>query len=712
MIYLSCTRRLLLAAGLMLTCLTAAADDASVTLNLKDADINALITTVSEVTGKNFIVDPRVKGKVTVISSSPMDPAAVYQTFLSVLQVEGFAAIPSGSVIKVIPETNARQEATPLSTGAGIPRDDVVTRVFALHNASAAQMVPILRPLVPQWGQLAAYAPGNMLIVADRAANVRRLAGIIGELDSSSDEGVEILALQHANATDVVRMLTTLAQQDKKSDPTAHEPAVIADERTNSVIIAGDKSARMQLLDIVHKLDSPFKGDQGDTQVVYLRYADAENLAPILQGYAQSSTSTTGNRTPAQANRPAGGTSANGDVTVLSDKDTNALIITAPPKTMQMLHRVIDQLDIRRAQVLVEAIIAEVSANKSNELGVDWAVFNRHAVAAAGILDPNTLSAISNLGTVATTTGTSTTSTLATAAAGLITQGATAAAGSFGGATTFALLLHALKSDGDTNILSTPNITTLDNEEAKIEVGQEVPFLTGSYANSGVSNSNGAVNPFQTIDRKDVGLSLGITPTINEGGAIRLKIKLENSSLSSGTAGSSNLITNKRTITDTVSVDSGQILVIGGLIGDQINQTKNGIPFLSDIPLIGSLFTYHNDTRTKQNLMVFIHPVILRQPGDVDYYTRQKYDEMRRAQIDASVGHSSLIGGDRPLLYKWDDYRKTSNKPGTVIPSTDRGLPAPPTSSRMPSSPGPTDAAMPAAASSTAAPASTPPDAR
>lgn len=671
--------------GLLFACFGAIADDASVTLNLKDADINALITTVSEVTGKNFIVDPRVKGKVTVVSSSPMDPAAVYQTFLSVLQVHGFAAIPSGSVVKIIPETDARQEATPLSSGAGVPRDDVVTRVFTLHSASAAQLVPILRPLVPQWGQLAAYAPGNMLIIADRAANVRRLAGIISELDTSSDEGVEVLPLQHASADDVVRVLTTLAQQAKQSDPTAHVPAVIADDRTNSVVIAGDKTARLQLIDVVHRLDTPFKNDQGDTQVIYLKYADAENLAPILQGYAQQSAKTetshaSGGKSstaPTQTSYT-GGASANGDVTVLSDKDTNALIITAPPKTMQMLKRVIDKLDIRRSQVLVEAIIAEVSANKSNELGVDWAVFNKHAVAAAGILDPNTLSAISNLGTVAGTTGvtgTSSSSTLVGAAASLIGQGATAAAGSFGGATSFALLLHALRSDGDTNILSTPNITTLDNEEAKIEVGQEVPFLTGSYANSGVSSANGVVNPFQTIDRKDVGLTLGITPTINEGGAIRLKIKLENSSLSSGTAGSSNLITNKRTITDTVSVDSGQILVIGGLIGDQINETKNGIPFLSDIPLLGSLFTYNNDTRTKQNLMVFIHPVILKQAGDVDYYTRMKYREMRRAQVDASVGHGSTIGGDRPLLYHWDTYKQRENRPsapdaGSTAPAT------------------------------------------
>lgn len=669
-----------------------AGNGASVTLNLKDADINALITTVSEVTGKNFIVDPRVKGKVTVISSSPMDPSAVYQTFLSVLQVQGYAAIPAGAVVKIIPETNARQEPTPLSNGVGIPRDDIVTQVFALHNASAAQLVPILRPLVPQWGQLAAYAPGNMLIVADRAANVRRLASIITDLDSGSDEGVEILPLHNASADDVVRILSSLAQEAKKNDPTAHTPAVIADERTNSVVIAGDKADRERLLDVVHRLDQPSKGNEGSTQVIYLHYADAKNLAPILQGYAQSvgqnepgGGKTAGGKTATTTTQQYGGTSANGDVTVLADKDTNSLIVTAPPKTMEMIRRVIAKLDIQRSQVLVEAIIAEVSANKSSQLGIDWAVFNKHSVAAAGILDPNTLSAISSATTLTGTTGltgvtgTSTSSSLTAAAAGLIGQGATAAFGSFGGATDFALLLHALQSDGDTNILSTPNITTLDNEEAKIEVGQEVPFLTGSYANSGVTSTTGLVNPFQTIDRKDVGLTLGITPTINQGNTIRLKIKLEDSSLTSSAAtGNSSLtqITNKRTITDTVSVHSGQILVIGGLIGDQIDQSKNGIPFLSDIPLLGSLFTYRQNTRTRQNLMVFIHPVILRRPGDVDYYSRLKYDEVRRAQIDSSAGSTKLIGGGRPVLYDWDEYLKLHNRPGAESDSTS-GNPAP-----------------------------------
>ena len=371
---------------------------ANVTLNLKDADISALIATVSEVTGKNFIVDPRVKGKVTVISSQPMSSDGVYETFLAVLQVQGFAVIPAGEALKIVPETNARQDGGATGGGRGLASDEVVTHVYALENISAAQLVPILRPLVPQWGHLAAYAPANMLIIADRAANVQRLDALIRRMDQSGDREIEYVRLQHAAASEVVRILTTLSQQNKQQDPTIQPAVVIADERSNSVLIGGDKSERQKFLDIIGNLDIELK-DDGSTQVVYLRFASAENLAPILEGYAQQVAQTAANGAAggeAQAARPAGG---GGEVRVLSDNDTNALIITAPPKAMRQIRDVIAQLDIQRAQVLVEAIIAEVSANTSSQLGVDWAVFNGERIAAASILDPSTLSAISSAAT-------------------------------------------------------------------------------------------------------------------------------------------------------------------------------------------------------------------------------------------------------------------------------------------------------------------------
>ncbi|MGH8461447.1 MAG: type II secretion system secretin GspD [Stenotrophobium sp.] len=684
-----CIKRFL-TAGLLLA--LAAPAFANVTLNLKDADINSLITTVSEVTGKNFIVDPRVKGKVTVISSSPMTPAGVYETFLAVLQVQGFAAIPAGQAIKIVPETNARTDGgVPYSSGRGLPLDDVVTHVYQVQNISAAQLVPILRPLMAQWGQLAAYTPSNMLILSDRAANVHRIEELISEMDQSDDRQIEVVHLKNAAASEVVRILTALTQQDKQADPTSRPAVIIADERSNSVLLGGDKSERQKYLDIIQDLDTPLK-EGGSTQVVYLHYASAENLAPILQGYAQqASKSSASLSTPTSNAGAANGGSGIEGVHVLADKDTNALVITAPPKIMRQVRDVIAQLDIRRAEVMVEAVVAEVSANRSSQLGVDWAAFNQNQIAAASILNPNTVSA---LGTIATAAATSSTSSSAPLL-GLLSQGINIGGGVITqGGTSLAVLVKALQGDGNTNVLSTPTLVTLDNQEAKFSVGQEVPFLTGSFSNTG-SASNGAVNPFQTIDRKDVGLTLGVTPQINEGNHVKLKINLEVSGIASGTAGSSNLITNKRTLTNTVGVENGQILVIAGLIDNQIQDTVQGVPFLSSIPFLGALFSYHSVSKTKQNLMLFIRPSILRQQSDGDYYTRIKYDAVRNAQINSIRGAVPLVGGQRPVLPKFDDFRQQGLLPETASPEPKPDATTEPSKTSS-------DAQMPAATGETA----------
>ncbi|MDE0853834.1 MAG: type II secretion system secretin GspD [Nevskia sp.] len=685
---------------------------AEVTLNLKDADISTLIATVSEVTGKNFVVDPRVKGKVTVISSSPMDANAVYATFLSVLEVNGFAAIPSGSSIKVVPEANMRTEGGGyVSSGGGLAGDDIVTRVFDIHNGSASQLVAILRPLVAQSGHLAAYTSSNSLIVSDRASNVRRLETLISQMDQNGDRNVEIVHLDNAASDDVVKVLTTLAQQARQADPGAVQTTVISDPRSNSVLLGGDRSEREKLIALIKQLDQP-SNNKGDTQVVYLNYALAENLAPLLMGNAQpnrSSSSKSGSMfgsssgstssfgssnvsTPVSTPSPSssaslgGSSSSNPDLRVLADRDTNALIITAPPKIMQQVKNIIAQLDIRRSQVLVEAIVAEVSADKSSQLGIDWIAYKPNTIAAAGILNSSTTTALSNLSNLASsglgtgTSGTSLTnnSALIGAAAGLVGSGGTALVGTRGSdGSIFGGLIKALASDGNTNILATPSLVTLDNEEAKIEVGQSVPELTGSFANTGTV-SNGAVNPFQTIDRQDIGLKLGITPTIGEGNTVRLKLEFENSTIASGasTVGTAQLVTNKRTVSNTVSIEGGQILVIGGLIGDQVNDSVNKIPLLSDIPLLGGLFKSRTISRSKQNLMIFIHPSILRERTEGDYYTKRKYEDTRRSQIDASNGPVPLIGGRPPVLYHYDDYLQNSNLPpdlATPPPSAGRG---------------------------------------
>ncbi len=674
--------------GLLAGAALAESGGAEVTLNLKEADISTLITTVSEVTGKNFVVDPKVKGKVTVISASPMDASAVYATFLSVLAVNGFAAIPAGASIKIVPDTNARSEGGAAVDRGGLAGDELVTRVFDIHNGSAAQLVAILRPLVAPSGQLAAYASGNSLIVSDRAANVERLRKLIEQMDRSGDRDVELVALDNASADEVVRVLGGLTQQARQADPGAAQPAAIADTRSNSVLISGDGAERDKLRGLIRQLDQP-GSNSGDTQVVYLKYADAEDLAPILTGNAQparssaasggssmfggssgssSSASSFGSSSRSSGAAAAGaassaptaynGSGANADLRVIAERNTNSLVITAPPKTMQQLRKVIAQLDIRRAQVLVEAIVAEVSASKSSDLGVDWLAYNPHAVAAAGILNSSTSSALSTAASALSSSSSSSisTSTLAAAAASAVGSGGTLLLGTTSSnGSLYGALVKALLSDADTNILSLPSLVTLDNEEARIEVGQSVPELTGSYASTGTTSTSGTVNPFQTIDRQDIGLKLGITPSIGEGNSIRMKLEFENSTIASGTAGTSSLITNKRTVSNTVSVEGGQILVIGGLIDDQLNDSVTRIPGLSDIPWLGRLFQSRSVSRSKRNLMIFLHPQILRERGESDYFTRRKYEDTRQAQIGAANGPAPVLGGRPPVLQHYDE---------------------------------------------------------
>jgi general secretion pathway protein D len=665
----------------VLLLLTAAHALAATTLNMKDADINTLITTVSEVTGKNFIVDEQVKGKVTVISSKPMSAAGVYETFLAVLAVKGFAVVPAGEAYKIVRDANAKTEGgARLSDGSGRPDDDYVTHVYEIQNVSAAQLVPILRQLVPQGGHLAAYAPSNMLIISDRAANVIRLAKLIEQIDRTGDREIEIFKLQFAGAADIVRIVTALTAQDKQADPTVKPAVVIADERSNAVLVGGDKSERQKILDIISQLDTPLTED-GATQVVYLRYASAENLAPILEGYAAHTDAAGKAGAPAPAPAQAGG-GGDGKTRIIADKDTNALVITGSPKSMRAVKNVIAQLDIKRSQVMVEAVVAEVSASKASQLGLDWAVFNPDRIAAAGILDAGTLSAVA-----AAASG----NTVAAAGAIGNLTGVTAAAGRIRDeGTSFAILLRALQGDGDTNILSTPTLVTMDNEEAEFSAGQEVPFLTGSFSNTGATT--GVVNPFQTIERRDVGLTLGITPQINEGNSVKLKINLEVSSLASGVAAASDLITNKRTLTNTVNVDTGQILVIGGLIDDNLTEQETAVPFLSNIPLLGALFRSTSVNKVKRNLMVFIRPVILRETTVADYYTRLKYQSLRDAQLEGGGASVPLVGGQRPLVQDFDEYEK--QKPVAV----------PMTEAETAPSPGPEPAPAPAPAPGEATP--------
>jgi general secretion pathway protein D len=602
------------------------ADD--IVLNLKEADLQALISMVSEETGTNFVVDPRVRGRVTVISGAPVSRDELYRIFLSVLRIHGFSAIPGEGVVKLVPDALAKQSEVPTVTEPGVRRgDEYVTRVISVEHVDAAQLVPILRPLVPQSGHLVASAESNVLIVSDSAANVDRIAELVSRIDLDGREEMELIPLRHASAAEVVRVLTGLHSGEERARTRVH---MVADERTNSILLGGDPKRRVALRATISHLDTRIEG--GNTQVIYLRYASAEEMADVLRGLLE------GMDLPEATEGRAG---ARG-VSIHSHVSTNALVLNGPPDVVRDLRAVIQQLDVRRAQVLVEAVIAEVSSEKAAELGVQW-----------GIGDPRSGVGVVNFGR----TG----SGIVELAGGIdaFLRGAVATPPSLGdgafiggvghsGSTTIAALVRALSGDTSSNILSTPSLMTMDNEEAEIVVGQNVPFIAGrSIEQSGQA--------FDTIQREDVGVMLRIKPQINEGNAIRLEIEQEVSQIAPGATTAADLITNKRSLRTIVMVEDGQMVVLGGLIDDQLVQTRDKVPGLGDIPGLGRLFRYDTARMEKRNLMVFLHPVIVRDAAVQDQLTSSKYSYIRARQV-AARGRGVLMMPDdtSPVLPPWE----------------------------------------------------------
>ena len=616
------------------------AQEPTITPNYKDADIRQIVEAVGAVTGKNFIIDPRVTAKVTMLSSSPMSPDAFYETFLSILEVHGYVTIQTGDVIKVLPNASARQYPGLTSTdGAGA--DDIVTQVIKVQNVNAAQLVPILRPLIPQYGHLAAHTGSNMLIISDRAHNVQRILSIIRRIDLSSDEEVEIVPLQHASATEIVRVLTALTQSPR-ADGAPVSINLVADARTNSVLIGGDRSERLRLRTLIAHLDTPLEHG-GDTQVRYLRYADAEELATKLQQHFSQ------RQTAAAAGTVASTTGSNSEVSVWADPQNNAIVINAPPKKMRELMLIVDKLDIRRAQVLVEAMIVEVIADKVSELGVTWAVTDPSGNSPLAVTNfPGFGAGVAQIaGVLGGGDG------IPPEAGSLLGEGVTFGVGRISDSgVSFAAILRALQGNADTNIISTPTLVTLDNEEASINVGQEVPFVTGSFSNTG--SVGGAVNPFQTIQREQVGVKLVITPQINEGDALLLKISQEISSIASSAEGAVDLVTNERIIETTVIVEDGGILVLGGLIEDVLRETDQRVPILGSIPFLGALFRSRTTDKVKTNLMIFIRPTILRDSIQTAAVTNAKYNYIREIQQQGRGGKGGRVAimpfEDRPVL--------------------------------------------------------------
>jgi general secretion pathway protein D len=648
---------LLLSAALGATPQTKQQDGATITPNYKDADLSQIIQAVGEVTGKNFIIDPRVNAKVTMLSSTPMSAAAFYEAFLAVLQVYGYVAVPAGKVIKIVPNTDARQlPSIDLPNSVSSSSDEIVTQIITLKNISAAQLVPMLRPLIPSYGHLAAYPGGNMLIISDRASNVSRVVHIVERMDESGDEPIELITLRNAGAAEVVRVVNSLTT-GQGAEAGGSLVKIVADERTNSVLLTGERSQRLRIKALILNMDTP-AGSGGDVQVRYLRYADAEKIADKLKGQATASAKAQGGPAVSVSAQGPNGGSANIDAsaTIWADVATNALIITAPPKIMKSLMGVIDKLDIRRAQVHVEAIIVEVDVNKSSNLGVQWLLFGQgNSTVPAGVINlPGTGTSIVDLaaaalgvsqGTTAEAVpGVANTTTISSSTVG---TGATVAVGRVvNNGVSFAALVQALRSDGSSNIISTPSLITMNNEEAEVKVTQEIPLITGSFSNTTASVA-GTTSPFQTIQREEVGTILKVTPHINEGNSVQLKIEQEDSSPGAKLTDSADISTNKRSIKTTVLVEDGGIIVLGGLISDTVTESEDRVPGLGAIPIIGNLFKSRSGSRQKKNLVVFIRPKIMRDADATENAGEAAYNELRQTQKNLNGGHITLLPGQK-----------------------------------------------------------------
>ncbi len=620
-----------LALILALPVTAAATDGEEHLLNFNDADIRSLIQAVAEMTGRNIIIDPQVSGRVTVASTQPLAADEVWAVFQSILRVHGYTAVSDDHATRILPDVNARQDGRVPVDDMRAGGDDPVTRILSLEHVRASEASQLLRSLLPQSAFMAHHDPSNVLIVADRAANIRRIETLVRRLDAASDQEVEVIALSHADAAEVVRLLNRLYPDSGSAE------SALADERTNTVILAGEPNRRLRLRTLISHLDTPLERE-GSTQVIYLRYATADTLVPVLEGMLDLDR---------EESQP---------VRIQAHADTNSLVVSASPATFRSIQSVVRQLDIRRAQVLVEAIIAEVAVDTSRELGIQWQAF---ASGERGLFGGTNFQTggrnILNLSGAAGELG---------ADGNLLLPGRGLNVGYVRGRSSLlgveileiGALARALSQDANTNVLSTPSIVTMDHHEASINVGQEVPFLSGSFATQGFTDGDGQVNPFQTVNREEIGIKLNVTPHINEGDTIMLQISQEVSTLAPS-GGAVDLITNKRTISTRVMVPDGAMLVLGGLTTDDLQEQMESVPGLGRIPLLGELFRYRSTTSVKRDLMIFIRPRILHDEALSDELTRSKYTRIRGQQLNQRERPRGITRPDEmPLLPDLADF--------------------------------------------------------
>ena len=632
----------------LLAAVSAAGRAQDINFDFEEAELRAVIQAVAEFTGRNFLVDPAVKGTVTVVAPQTLTEEEAYRVFQSVLEVNGYVTVEADGVTKIVPQDKGK-----------LGGDDIVTRVIRLEHVRAERLVPLLRPLIPGYGHLAGDAESGSLILTDRAANVARLVNIIERLDRPASAGeVELVNLTHASAEEMAQLFSRLHRNNGGPDAPGDGLVVIADPRTNSIVIKADTDTRKEIKDLALALDTPSSG-RGNTHVIYLKNASAENLVEVLEG--------------SLTNAPdAEGGSLSKEISIKADPETNALVVTATQSDFAILEQVIRKLDVRRLQVYVEALIAEVDAQTTQEIGVQFGIGDGVRADRRGVVGAT------NLGTNA---GTS----LAQVLANPLAAGAGLSFGYVDGIITLPdgtevynlnALAKALEGQSDANVLSTPNILTMDNEEAEIVVGQNVPFITGSF--SQISQGTAVENPFQTIQRRDVGLTLRIKPQITEGSAIKMEIFQEVSNVAlRGEA--RDIVTNTRSLSTTIVAENNQMVVLGGLIQDDLSNNVQKVPLLGDVPILGQLFRYKNRTRKKTNLLVFLRPQVIRGPKDMDEPTRDKYEYLGRLtdqealkdneEAQSMLEEWELITGDTVV----DDAGPAEQQPGAHAEQTRPG---------------------------------------
>ncbi len=638
-------------------------------INLRDADLTAFINEVADITGKNFAVDPRVRGNVTVISNKPLNKDEVYDLFLGVLNVNGVVAIPSGNTIKLVPDSNVKNSGIPYDSRNRLRGDQIVTRVIWLENTNPNDLIPALRPLMPQFAHMAAIAGTNALIVSDRAANIYQLENIIRNLDGTGQNDIEAINLQSSQAEEIITQLEAMSATGASKDFSGARIRIIADNRTNRILVKGDPETRKRIRHMIEMLDVPSADRLGGLKVFRLKYASAKNLSEILQGLVtgqavsssnsnnnssnssnpinnlmgnnQNSSSNTSGSNGSSISTPSinlNGNSNNNNqnsissfsqngVSIIADNAQNSLVVKADPQLMREIESAIQQLDVRRQQVLIEAAIIEVSGDDADQLGIQWALGDLSS--GIGLLSFSNVGASLSSIAAGYLSGGSAGAASAIAGGANKGNGATFAVGNFENSRkAYGALIQALKANTKSNLLSTPSIVTMDNEEAYIVVGQNVPFVTGSVT----TNSTG-INPYTTVERKDVGVTLKVVPHIGEGGTVRLEVEQEVSNVQTSKGQAADLITNKRAIKTAVLAEHGQTVVLGGLVSDDVELSRQGIPGLSSIPYLGRLFRSDSRSNTKRNLLVFIHPTIVGDANDVRRLSQQRYNQLYSLQL-------------------------------------------------------------------------------